>query len=118
MNQLFRILIATAAAIVALFGSIALILLIFNVQAPKLGAIITIATWVGVYKFIKPAKKESQSIETKYVETFHPNGMIMEKGNIVYGKKEGNWDIFNEEGEFIKTVVYDDGEEKYTRNAE
>ena len=118
MHWIFRILIATGASMIACFGSIALILLIFDIQAPKLGAIITVATWIGVYKSIKPTKNEIEKKETKFVETYDQHGVIMEKGKMVFGKKEGEWDIFNEEGLHIKTIVYEDGEEKYSRNAD
>jgi hypothetical protein len=117
MHTIFRLLIATAASIIAAFGAVAIILYAFDIQAPKLAAIVAVGTWIGVYKLIKPTKKVLIKRETKYVENYYPNGVLHEKGEIVFGKREGEWDIFNEEGLHIKTIVYEDGEEKYSRNA-
>ena len=115
MNKLFRILIATGVSVVVLVGSIALILLIFDVQSPKIAAVFSISSWLLTYKLIKPSKKELERKETKHVETYHPNGVVMEKGEIVFGKRQGKWDKFNEEGEYIETSYYENGEWRYSK---
>lgn len=122
MNIFFRILIATVISAIMLVVSIALILFIFDVQAPKIAGLITIGTWIFSYKLIKPTKKEEyrqeQKLVNKYVENYYPDGVLKEKGKIIAGKREGEWDIFNEEGLHIKTIVYEDGKERYSRNSD
>lgn len=122
MNKLLRILIATIISAIALIVSVALILLIFDVQAPKIAGLITIGIWVASYKLIKPTKKEeyrqAQKLINKYVENYHPNGVLKEKGEVIAGRREGNWDIFNEEGLHVKTIYYEEGEERYSKNAD
>jgi len=109
MKTLLRILVATIAAIIVLVGSVALILLIFHVEAPKIAAILSFGTWVGVYKLLKPKTIIPPS------ENYHPDGHLKEKGNIINGKKEGDWDVFDENGKYIKTVFYVDGKERYSK---
>ena len=122
MHKIFRILIATVVSAIALFVSVALIILLFDVQAPTIAALVAIGAWIISYKLIKPTKKEEyrqqQRLINKPVENYYPNGVVKEKGEMIAGKREGEWDIFNEEGLHIKTIVYENGEERYSRNAE
>jgi hypothetical protein len=115
MKKTYRILIALGVAVITMFGSIALILLIFNVQAPRLGALLTIAAFWFTYKAIKPTQQELDKKKTMYKEIYHTNGIVKEKGNIVYGKRQGDWDVFNEQGEYMETHYYDNGEFKYKK---
>jgi hypothetical protein len=115
MKKIYRILIALGVAVITLFSSIVLILFIFNVQAPRLAALLTIGAFWFTYKAIKPTQRELDKKKTLATATYHTNGLIKERGNIVYGKRQGDWAVFNEEGEYMETRYYDDGELKYTK---
>ena len=42
---------------------------------------------------------------------FHENGVIKSVGNTVKGRANGLWRYFNNEGELIKEVVYENGQQ-------
>jgi hypothetical protein len=117
MNIIFRILIASGVAMVTMVATIMLTLLLFNVEAPKPALILGFAAWIVTFKMIKPSKKEIEKKKTHYKETFHENGVIKEKGMLKHGIREGEWDIFNEEGAYIRTDVYVNGQVNHTREA-
>ena len=56
-------------------------------------------------KKIKPKQKFNDG---PYV-TFHPNGMIKEKGNYKDGEKDGSWRSYNSRGQVLQLEIYSSG---------
>jgi hypothetical protein len=109
LNIFFRILISIAVTIIVLVGSIAFVLYFFDKQMPKLGAVLAFGAGVSTFKLIKPTAAEIAR-KTKESFVYHENGNVKEKGKIINSKREGPWDFFSEEGEFIETRFYRAGE--------
>ncbi len=117
MKKIYRILIATLVAVATSFLVLVIGLLLFNAELPRLAAILFITSWGVTYSAIKKTKKELDKKKTVPSEILHENGVVKEKGKVMYGKREGEWDVFNTEGEYIRTDVYEDGDFRYTKGA-
>ena len=117
MHKIFRAIIATVVAIVAvLFAHYAAIML-FDRRIPKeISGIFLMISWGITFALIKPSKKEierEKEIEANKItksEIFHENGVLKEKGILKGDKRDGNWDFFNEEGEYIESKIFKNGE--------
>ncbi len=109
MSQFVRIILAIVAAVIILaLSSMALVGLFEDPNPGIAGAASAIAFFL-TYRLIKPKKKPTP------VQTYWPKKdgerMVKEKGHTLNGKREGEWSFFDERGEFIKAVIYKNGEE-------
>ena len=111
MKKIFRILIAFVIGIISLGFSIALYLTLFEEEqiASTFGVATAVAVMFFTYKNLPATKKELLEQNTKLIETHYPNGITKERGKMVYGKKDGEWEYYNEAGALIKEDIYNDG---------
>ena len=109
MNFWLRILIAIVVALLVMVLSVFCMVYFFDTNKSRLAAGIGVAAGFLTFKLIKPSKKEIAKM-TKESSVYHENGNIKEKGKIIDGHREGNWDFFNEDGEFVETKCYRGGE--------
>jgi|SRR6478735_2195277 len=110
MKKPFRILIALAAGIASLVLSIVIYLLMFEEgEASTFGAATAVAVMFFTYRNFSSPKNELLKQNTKLVEEFHANGITRERGKLIYGKKDGEWEYYNEKGELIREDIYSDG---------
>lgn len=109
MNFWIRLLIAVVVALLVMVLSVFFMVYFFDNNKSRLPAGIGVAAGFLTFKLIKPSKKEIEKM-TKLSCIYHENGNIKEKGKIIDGNREGNWDFFNEDGEFVETKCYKDGE--------
>lgn len=110
MKKPFRILISFAAGIASLVLSIIIYMLMFEAdEASSFGAATAVAAMFFTYKNIAPPKDELLEQNTKLVEEFHANGITRERGKLIYEKKDGEWEYYNENGELIREDIYTDG---------
>lgn len=55
--------------------------------------------------------KRSRPDKIKEFATFHDNGRLKEKGKTKNGKRDGEWNFYNKNGDVIRVVNYDYGNE-------
>ena len=59
----------------------------------------------GTYSFFKNGKGVGE------LKSYFENGKLYKIGKIKEGLMHGEWKYFDEEGKFVKSVIYDQGKE-------
>lgn len=109
MNQVSRIIIATLVSFAALFLSALWFVAVYEQGNPELQALIGVIAWTITYNSIKakPAEtkenEESPLVAHESTPRVYEETIVREKGKLVNGKREGEWDFFNENGEYIES---------------
>jgi hypothetical protein len=108
MKKLYRIFISIGVAIVMMF--LATIILVFlKIESPVVLGLITISAFTITYKMIPASKQEADRKNTILKEIHHKNGVLKESGALLHGKRIGQWSVFDEEGQWVRTDIYEDG---------
>ena len=105
---MYRILISIGIAIaIMLLATIVLVFL--KIESPLVLAFITLSAFGIAYRSIPASKQEADKKNTILKEIYHQNGVLKESGKLLHGKRIGQWSVFDEQGEWIRTDIYEDG---------
>lgn len=108
MKKIYRILISLGASIAMMF--LATVILVFlKIESPLILAFITVTAFTITYKLIPASQKELDKKNTFINELFDDNKILRERGPLLHGKRIGEWSIFDEQGRYIRTDIYEDG---------